>query len=121
MRNVTNKLCIAVCGPLPGAVALMECRDDVEYATFSNGSELYDRVEDEAPFDFMVVHSDAGAGLVPLYYPGSGGDCFVYLTADPQNDDGAESLNELIDTMLEEKRLRLSRKGDVPWNRKSFG
>ena len=105
-----EKLYVAVCGPLPGAVALLERRGDVEYSTFSNGNELYDYAENEAPFDFMVIHSAAGEGMVPLYYYGSGGYCFVYLTADPQDDDGRDSLNELLDARLEDKRLQSARK-----------
>ena len=85
MRNDTSKLCIALCGPLPGVAEKLDSRDDVEYTVFPNGSALYERIEDDAPFDFMVVRSDAGAGLVPLYYPGCDGDCFVFLTADTQD------------------------------------
>ena len=109
MRNDTNKLCIALCGPLPGVVERLERRDDVEYTVFSNGCELYDRIEDDAPFDFMVVRSDAGAGLVPLYYRGCDGECFVFLTADTQDPENMEALEELIGVVLEEKHLRMAR------------
>lgn len=109
MRTDTNKLCIALCGPLPGAIAQLERRKDVEYTTFSDGNALYDSVEDAAPFDFMVVRSDAGAGLVPLYYPGCDGNCLVYLAADPKNKEEIESLHELIDLLLEEKRGRIAK------------
>ena len=44
MRNDTNKLCIALCGPLPGVVEKLERRDDVEYTVFSNGCELFERI-----------------------------------------------------------------------------
>ena len=108
MRKDTNKLCIGICGHLPGAVELMESRDDVEYTTFSNGSELCGCLEDAAPFDCMVIQSEAGVGMVPLYYPGCDGDCFVYLTGDPQTEDEKETLNEMIDTQLNEKWWRLS-------------
>ena len=109
MRTGTNKLCIAVCGPLPDTVALLERRDDVEYTTFSTGSELSKCAEDDVPFDLMVLRSDAGAGIGPLDYQGDDGYCYVHLAADPQTDDGRESLNELIDTMLEDKRLQMAR------------
>ena len=37
----------------------------------------------------MVVRCDAGAGLVPLYYRGCDGECFVFLTADTVDTAGA--------------------------------
>ena len=109
MRNDPNKLCIALCGPLPGVVERLERRDDVEYTVFSNGCELYERVEDDALFDFMVVRCDAGAGLVPLYYHGCDGDCFVYLVGDTQDPENMEALEELIGVVLEGKHLRMAR------------
>ena len=110
MRKDTNKLCIALCGALPDTVELLECRADVEYTTFSNGLELCERAEDDVPFDLIVIRSDAGAGIGPLFNQGTDGYCYVHLAADPQTDDGRDSLNELIDTMLEAKRLQLARK-----------
>ena len=109
MRNDTDKLCIALCGPLPGVVEKLERRDDVEYTVFSNGCELFERIEDDAPFDFMVVRCDAGAGLVPLYYRGCDGECFVFLTADTQDPENMEALEELIGVVLDEKRRRMIR------------
>ena len=110
MRNDTNKLSIAVCGPLPDTVELLERRDDVEYTTFSNGHELCKCAEDDVPFDLMVIRSDAGAGIGPLSYQGCDGYCYVYLMPDPQDKDSRDSLNELIDTMLEEKQFQLAQK-----------
>lgn len=116
MRKDTNNLCIAVCGPLPDTVALLERRDDVEYTTFSTGSELSKCAEDDVPFDLMVLRSDAGAGIGPLDYQGDDGYCYVYLTADPLDDDGRDNLNGLIDTMLEDKRFQLAQKeGSASW------
>ena len=108
MRNDTNKLCIALCGPLPSVVELLESRDDVEYTTFASGNELCHRVEDKVPFDLMVIRSDAGAGIGPLSYQGDDGYCYVYLTADPQSDEDRDTLNEMIDVQLNEKWWRLS-------------
>ncbi len=110
MKYDTEKLCIALCGDLPDTVELLERRDDVEYTTFPNGHELCERTEDDVPFDLMVIRSDAGAGIGPLFNQGCDGYCYVYLVADPQDKDSKESLNELIDTMLEDKRLQLARK-----------
>ena len=110
MRNDTSKLCIALCGPLPGVAEKLDSRDDVEYTVFPDGSALYERIEDDAPFDFIVVRSDAGAGLAPLYYPGCDGDCFVFLTADTQDPENMEALEELIGVVLDEKRRRLARR-----------
>ena len=109
MRNDTGKLCIALCGPLPGVAEKLDSRDDVEYTAFPNGSALCERIEDDAPFDFMVVRSDAGAGLVPLYYPGCDGDCFVFLTADTQAPENMETLEEMIGVVRDEKRHRMAR------------
>ena len=111
MRNDTNNLCIAVCGTLPDTVELLERRTDVEYTTFSCGSELSRCAEDDVPFDLMVIRSDDGVGIGPLSYQGCDGYCYVYLVADPQDKDSRDSLNGLIDTMLEEKRFQLARKG----------
>lgn len=109
MRADTNKLCIALCGPLPGVTAMLDRRDDVEYTVFPNGNALYERIEDDAPFDFMVVRCDAGAGLVPLYYRGCDGECFVFLTADTQDPENMEALEELIGVVRDEKRHRMIR------------
>ena len=119
MRNDTKNLCIAVCGSLPDTVALLEGRDDVEYTAFSNGHELCKCAEDDVPFDLMVIRSDAGAGVGPLSYQGCDGYCYVYLMADPQDKGSRDSLNELINAMLEEKRFQLARKErSVSWQPK---
>ena len=117
MRNDTNKLCIAVCGPLPDAVELLDRRTDVEYTIFSNGHELRKCAEDDVPFDLMVIRSDDGAGIGPLSYQGCDGYCDVYLTADPLDNDSRDTLNELIDAMLEEKQFQLAQKErGASWN-----
>ena len=108
MRMDTQKLCIAVCGPLPGTVERLERRVDVEYTAFPNGEALFERIEEDAPFDFMVIQSDAGGGMFPLYYPGCDGNCLVYLMANPQSDEDMEGLNEMIDTLLDEKQRRMA-------------
>ena len=107
MRMDTQKLCIAVCGPLPGTVERLHRRKDVELTAFSNGGALMERIEDDAPFDFMVIQSDAGGEMFPLYYPGCEGNCLVYLMANPQSAEDMEGLNEMIDTLLDEKQRKM--------------
>lgn len=107
MRRDTEKLCIAVCGPLPGAVERLKNRLNVECTAFSTGDELFAQIEEAAPFDFMVLHTNAGGGMFPIYYPGCDGDCLVYPMRDPQCDEDMAGLNEMIDILLEKKRKLL--------------
>ena len=83
MRKDTNKLCIGICGNLPGAVELMESRDDVEYTTFSNGSERYAKNTLQA---WLI-------GLL-LEKPWSGGELAYRLAA--------EKMSEVENTLAEE-------------------